>query len=75
MSDAATQILEQILCLSQEERAAVAHAVLLSLDPEDPDAEEAWNEELIRRVARIESGETVGIPEDQVFEEWRRNLP
>jgi putative addiction module component (TIGR02574 family) len=74
MSEAATQVFEQILRLSQEKRAAVAHAVLLSLEPEGPDAEVAWNEELVRRVARIKSGEKVGIPEEQVFEEWRRKL-
>ena len=74
MSDAVTQILEQTYKLSHEERVEIAHAVLLSLELEDPAAEEAWNEELIRRVAQIERGETVGIPAEQVFEELRRKL-
>ena len=73
MSEAVTQILGQIRGLSREERVAVAHAVLLELEPEDSGVEEAWVEEIARRIARIDSGETVGIPEEQVYEEWRRS--
>ena len=43
MSDAVAQIVAQLNTLSQQERAALAHAVLLSLEPEDPDAEDAWD--------------------------------
>jgi putative addiction module component (TIGR02574 family) len=75
MSEAVTQILGQIRGLSHQERVAVAHAVLQTLEPEDPDVEEAWMEEIIKRVARIESGETVGIPEEEVYAEWRKSRP
>jgi putative addiction module component (TIGR02574 family) len=71
MSEAVAQIVAQLEGLSQEERAELAHVVLLSLEPEDPGAEEAWNEELVRRVARIRSGEATGIPAEQVFANWR----
>ena len=72
MSEAVAQIVAQISSLSQQERAALAHAVLLSLEPEDPDAEAAWENELARRAGRIRNGEATGIPAEQVFAEWRR---
>jgi putative addiction module component (TIGR02574 family) len=75
MSEAVAQIVAQLGGLSLDERAELAHAVLLSLEPEDPGAEEAWNQELARRVARIRSGEAVGIPAEEVFASWRRNRP
>jgi len=72
MSEVVAQIVAQLGALSQQERAELAHAVLLSMEPEDPDAEEAWNQELARRAARIQSGEATGIPAEQVFADWRR---
>jgi putative addiction module component (TIGR02574 family) len=72
MSEAVARIVAQLGGLSREERAILAHAVLLSLEHEDPDAEEAWDKELARRAARIRSGEATGIPAEQVFADWRR---
>jgi putative addiction module component (TIGR02574 family) len=73
MSEAVAQIVAQLGTLSQEERAELAHAVLLTLEPEDPGAEEAWNRELARRAADIRNGQAVGIPAEQVFADWRRD--
>jgi putative addiction module component (TIGR02574 family) len=72
MSATLAQILAQLRGLSQQERAALARAVLLSLEPEDPDAEDAWDKELARRADRIRSREAAGIPAEQVLAEWRR---
>ncbi len=72
MSGAVARILAQIRSLSQEERAELANEILLSLIPEDPDNEEALNKKLARRAERLRSGEAVGIPAEQVFEEWRK---
>jgi putative addiction module component (TIGR02574 family) len=72
MSETVAQIVAQLGGLSRQERAALARAVLLSLEPEDPDVEEAWDKELARRAARIRSGEASGIPAEQVFADWRR---
>lgn len=72
MSEAVAQIVSQLGSLSQQDRAALARAVLLSLEPEDPDAEDAWDKELVRRAERIRSGEAAGIPAEEVFAEWRR---
>ncbi len=72
MSETVAQIVAQIGGLSRQDRATLALAALLSLDSEDPDAEEAWDQELVRRAARIRSGESTGVPAEQVFAKWRR---
>ena len=72
MSEAVAQIVAQVAGLSQQDRAELARAVLLMLEPEDPGADEAWHRELARRVARIQGGEAVGIPAEEVFAAWRR---
>lgn len=56
MSEAVAQIIAQLGRLTLQERAAQARAVLLSLEPEGPGAEAAWDEELARRAARIRNG-------------------
>ncbi len=73
MTETVAQIVAQLSSLSQQERAELARLVLLSLEPEEADVAEAWNQELARRVARIRSGEAVGIPAEQVFADWRRD--
>jgi putative addiction module component (TIGR02574 family) len=75
MSEAVMHILTQVDALSQQERAELAHAVLRSLEPEEPGAAEAWDEELARRVARLRRGEAAEVPAEQVFANWRRNSP
>ncbi len=72
MSEAVAEIVAKRGALSQQERAALAHAVLLSMEPEDPDAEDAWDQELARRVDRIRNGAATGIPAEQVFADWHR---
>jgi putative addiction module component (TIGR02574 family) len=73
MTQAVADIVARLDSLSQQERADLALAVLQSLEPEEVGVEEAWEEELARRVARIRSGQAVGKPAEQVFEDWRRN--
>ena len=54
--------------LSSQERAELAHFLLSSLDPDvDPDAEAAWDAELARREAEIDSGKIIGRPAGEVF--------
>lgn len=75
MTEAVTRMVAQLDNLSQQERAELAHAVLLSLEPEpeESDVEDAWHREVDRRVARIRSGEAVGLSAEQVFSEWRKD--
>lgn len=74
MSDAMIQILAQIGTLPQKERAAIAHAVLQTLEPEDPDAEAEWDQELVARADSIRRGEAVGVPADEVYAALRKRL-
>lgn len=72
MSETVARIVAQLDALSPQERAELAHAVLRSLEAEEPDAAAAWDEELGRRVARLHSGQAVEVPAEQVFASWRR---
>jgi hypothetical protein len=57
MPKAAQDVLADALSLEPEARADVAAELLASLDgPADPDAEAAWDAEIARRIAAIESG-------------------
>lgn len=50
--------LDDLLKLPLEERARLAHALLVSLDdgPPDADADAAWSDELARRLRALEDG-------------------
>jgi putative addiction module component (TIGR02574 family) len=65
----------EALALSSQERAQLAHRLLVSLDEdadEDPAAvEHAWDEEIRRRLAEVEAGTAELIPAEQVFAELR----
>jgi putative addiction module component (TIGR02574 family) len=57
MTKPAEAVLAEALRLGEDERAELAAEILASLDgPADPDADEAWAEEIKRRIASIESG-------------------
>lgn len=75
MTEAVAQILERLPTLTQSERAELACAFLRSLEPDDPDAEAAWEVELARRVAEIRNGQAEGRPADQVFAALREQRP
>lgn len=55
MADAA-RLLEEALALTADERAHIARHLIHSLEPEDVDAADAWNEEIRRRVDEIQAG-------------------
>lgn len=69
--------LEQIealaLALPLKERGELAHRLIVSLDGEPEGTPEeiakAWDEEIARRVAEIDAGTAVLIPEEEVFAE------
>lgn len=57
MTKAASALLADALRLSEEARAELAAELLASLDaPPDVDAQQAWETEIDRRIAAIESG-------------------
>ena len=62
------RVTHDALELSPQERAALAHSLILSMDEVvDPDVEQSWNAEIERRVGEIRSGKVEGIPASEVF--------
>jgi putative addiction module component (TIGR02574 family) len=67
MGSEARKILEGAMALPPDERAALAHELLASLDAEqDPAVDEAWAAEITRRAERFRAGESKGIPWEDV---------
>lgn len=61
----------EILNLSESERAQLAYDLMVSLDgPADSGVEEAWDAEILRRLAEIDSGTANLIDR----EEFRRRM-
>lgn len=61
----------QVLALSEAERAELAHDLIQSLDaPRDNGTEEAWDQEISRRIGEIDSGQAQSV--DRV--EFRKRL-
>ena len=57
------EIVRAALALPEGERAVIAAALLESLEPEvDPAIDEAWRDEIRRRLTAIEAGEEELIP-------------
>ncbi|MBI3939371.1 MAG: addiction module protein [Acidobacteria bacterium] len=74
MKPKAEALLEEALELSERERAEIAGALLESLEPPlDPEVDQAWREEVARRVAQLEAGGVETIPWEQVRDQlWAR---
>jgi putative addiction module component (TIGR02574 family) len=69
------QISESALKLSTKDRAALTRALLQSLEEEPADdpaeVEQAWHDEVTRRVEEIKSGRVKGVPAEEVFAQLR----
>jgi putative addiction module component (TIGR02574 family) len=71
MTQEAAELLKKALSLPVSERADLAGSVIENLDDtQDPSVEAAWDEEIARRMADIDSGKVKPIS----FEEARRRL-
>lgn len=67
-------ILEQALKLSPAERAHMAEQLIASLDEgSDIDVEQAWQEEVQRRLQQIDHGEVQTISWEEVQRSLRRS--
>lgn len=71
MRTAADNLEQAVRALPLGERARLAKALIESLD-RDPEVEAAWEREISRRVAMVESGEATVVPAEDVFAEARR---
>ena len=61
------------LQLPRKVRARLAERLIASLDEED-EIEQAWNEEVARRVREVDSGEVKLVPGKQVMDRIRARL-
>lgn len=58
--------------LSEEERAELAHKLIVSLDDKiDKGFEEAWEMEIRKRIKEIKSGKAKGRPAQEILAEIR----
>lgn len=62
-----------VMSLPKSERARLAERLIASLD-EDSEVEEAWAEEIRRRLDGIDRGEIELIPAEDVMAEARRRI-
>jgi len=75
MTKPVDQLIAEALRLDAGARAEIATELLASLDgPPDPDAEAAWEAEIQRRVADIESGKAKLEPWDEVRRRIARDI-
>lgn len=57
----------EVLRLPQSERAELAHDLVKSLDlPVDVDAADAWDQEILRRLAQIDAGTAQLVDRDEL---------
>jgi putative addiction module component (TIGR02574 family) len=75
MTEVVEQLKAQASVLSTAERADLAYFLLTSLEPEEEGVEEAWREEIARRIAAIRGGQAVGRPIEEVLAELRELYP
>lgn len=75
MSALLEQLKDAATALSIPERAELASHLLVTLEPSEEGVAEAWRSELLRRVTEISTGQTPGIPAEQVLSRMREKYP
>ena len=77
MSTELAELRRTIQQLSQKDRAALAHDILLTLDDDEEEegVEEAWQAEVKKRVDEYRSGQMASITEDELFARLNRKQP
>jgi putative addiction module component (TIGR02574 family) len=71
MIDLYSSLANQAQSLPPEDRARLAERLLASLDPHDTQAEAAWETELRKRIAEVESGAVTTLSAESVFAKVR----
>ena len=70
MATTVERLAQDALALSDRERAELAHKILVSLDGvPDKGSEDAWDDEIARRVQKIRDGTAKGRPAGEVFDD------
>ena len=75
MAKALEEITKEVMQLPKQQRLALA-GFLLELDEagEDPQAEAAWEQEILARIQAVDDGTAVGIPYEDVMREAQNHL-
>jgi putative addiction module component (TIGR02574 family) len=69
MSPEVSDLLKRALALSADERAALANTLLDSLETTGGSVQEAWDEEVARRIEDLKKGKGVTVPWEQLHRE------
>lgn len=77
MTPQVSEVLEKAMALSTQERGLLIDQLIESLDegPAEEGVEEAWGEEIKRRVDDIRSGKVKMIPGERVLRELAKEFP
>lgn len=76
MTETVERIKAQVGTLTVTERADLAYFLLNSLEPATEDGvEEAWRDEIARRVAQVREGQAKGRSAEDVLAELRERHP
>ena len=77
MRSQVSEVLDKALTLSTKERGQLIDRLIESLDegPAEDGVEEAWGQEIKRRVDEIRSGKAKMIPGEQVLRELAKEFP
>lgn len=69
MSPEVSDLLKRALALPVDERAALANTLLDSLETANQSVDEAWDEEVARRMQELKAGKAVTVPWEQLHRE------
>ncbi len=69
MSPEISELSKQALSLPVDERAALANTLLDSLEATSHSSQEAWDEEVTRRMEDLKAGRAVSVPWEQLHRE------
>ncbi|GAA5177169.1 MULTISPECIES: addiction module protein [Halomonadaceae] len=74
-TEAFNHLRSQISTLSESERAALARELIMSLDgPRDDSVEKAWNDEIVRRVSKVQSGKATLLSREEFRTKMRARI-
>jgi putative addiction module component (TIGR02574 family) len=69
MSPEVSDLLKRALALPVDERAALANTLLDSLEAPNESVQEAWDEEVARRIESLKAGKVLTVPWEQLHRE------
>ena len=70
MSPEVSDLLRRALALSVDERAALANTLLDSLETTNESVQEAWDEEVARRIKDLKAGKAITVAWEQLHREF-----